>query len=67
MTDAELLVVDLDPETPFDFDNDHYQRQLIAGRSRTLPSLGLEVYMPDAARLGERSVASTSRPNTSPR
>ena len=67
MTDAELLVVDLDPATPFDFDNDHYQRQLIAGRSRTLPSLGLEVYMPDAGRLGERSVASTSRSATSPR
>jgi len=67
MTDAELLVVDLDPDTPFDFDNDRYQRQLVAGRSRTLPSLGLEVYMPDAFRLGERNVASTSRPATSPR
>ena len=65
MTDAELLVVDMDEGTPFDFDNDHYQRQLVAGHSRTLPSLGLEVYMPDAARISERSVA--SRPLTSPR
>jgi hypothetical protein len=65
MTDAELLVVDMDPDTPFDFDNDHYQRQLIAGHSRTLPSLGLEVYMPDAGTLSERSVASRSL--TSPR
>ena len=65
MTDAELLVVDMDPGTPFDFDNDHYQRQLIAGHSRTLPSLGLEVYMPDAGKLSERSVASRSL--TSPR
>jgi len=65
MTDAELLVVDMDQETPFDFDNDHYQRQLIAGHSRTLPSLGLEVYMPDAGRLSARSVASRSL--TSPR
>jgi len=52
MTDAELIVVDEDARDPFDFDNDHYQRQLIAGHSRTLPSLGLEVYMPDAAKLG---------------
>ena len=52
MTDAELIVVDEDSRDPFDFDNDHYQRQLIAGHSRTLPSLGLEVYMPDAAKLG---------------
>ena len=52
MTDAELLVVDEDSRDPFDFDNDHYQRQLIAGHSRTLPSLGLEVYMPDADKLG---------------
>ena len=51
MTDAELIVVDEDSRDPFDFDNDHYQRQLIAGHSRTLPSLGLEVYMPDAYKL----------------
>jgi hypothetical protein len=51
MTNAEMLVVDEDPSDPFDFDNDHYQRQLIAGHSRTMPSLGLEVYMPDASKL----------------
>jgi hypothetical protein len=61
MTDAELLVVDEDIATPFDFDNDHYQRQLVAGHSRTLPDLGLEVYMPDAARLGAASVTAASR------
>ncbi len=51
MSDADMLVVDQDQRDPFDFDNDHYQRQLIAGYSRTLPSLGLEVYMPDAAKV----------------
>jgi hypothetical protein len=53
MTNAEMLVIDEDPSDPFDFDNDHYQRQLVAGHSRTLPSLGLEVYMPDASKLGK--------------
>jgi hypothetical protein len=51
MTDAQMLVVDLDPADPFDFDNDNYQKQLVAGSSRTLPSLGLAVYMPDASKL----------------
>lgn len=51
MTDADLLIVDDDAADPFDFDNDHYQRQLIAGHSRTLPSLGLEVVMPDAGKV----------------
>ena len=61
MTDAELFVVDLNEQTPFDFDNDHYQRQLIAGHSRTLPSLGLEVFMPDASAVGAQRVASSPR------
>jgi hypothetical protein len=61
MTDAELLVVDLNEQTPFDFDNDRYQRQLVAGHSRTLPSLGLEVYMPDASALQSQRVLSSRR------
>jgi hypothetical protein len=48
MTDAELLIMDQDESNAFDFDNEHYQRQLVSGHSRTLPDLGLEVYMPDA-------------------
>jgi hypothetical protein len=56
MADAELLVVDADPSDPFDFDEAGYQRQLMAGYSRTLPSLGLEVFMPDAAKVGSAAV-----------
>lgn len=51
MPDAEMLVRDEDQSDPFDFDNAHYQRQVIAGHSKTLPSLGLEVWMPDASSL----------------
>ena len=61
MTEAELFVVDEDSHNPFDFDNDHYQRQLISGHSRTLPSLGLEVYMPDAARVVRSAGAPIAR------
>lgn len=52
MTNAEMLVRGVDQRDPFDFDNAHYQRQLIAGHSKTLPDLGLEVWMPDAKTLG---------------
>jgi len=61
MTDAEMLVVDLDPADPFDFDNDNYQKQLVAGSSRTLPSLGLAVYMPDASKLRTVATVKPSR------
>jgi Domain of unknown function (DUF811). len=54
MPDAEMLVTDMDQSDPFDFDNLHYQRQVIAGHSKTLPSLGLEVFMPDASSLPPR-------------
>src|SRR5207244_2654910 len=57
MTDAEMLVVDEDPSTPFDFDNPDYHKQLVAGHSKTLASLGLEVWMPDAGSLENRTVA----------
>ena len=55
MTDAEMLVVDADPRTPFDFDNPDYRKQLVAGHSRTLPDMGLEVWMPDARSLRDRA------------
>jgi hypothetical protein len=48
MSDADMLVVDGDPSTPFDFDLDHYMKQLVAGSSRTLANAGLYVIMPDA-------------------
>jgi len=60
MPNAEMLVVDEDQSSPFDFDNEHYTRQLIAGHSKTLPSFGLEVWMPDAYSL-PRNVAARGR------
>ena len=45
MTDLEL--VDLDLTDPFDFSIDHWDAQLVAGYSKTLPNKGLRAYMPD--------------------
>lgn len=53
MLDAEMQIVELDRATPFAFDLDRYNAQLVAGYSRTLPDLGLEVFMRDVTKLGE--------------
>ena len=45
MLDAEMQIVDLRPTGFFNFDLDRYKDQLVAGYERTLPSLGLLVYM----------------------
>ena len=47
MTDTDLQIVDADPRDPFDLYLDRYQRQLVAGTSRTLETQGLRVVMPD--------------------
>ena len=40
----------------FNFDLDRYKEQLVAGYSRTLPDLGLEVYMLGLEKLGSSIV-----------
>ena len=45
MLDAEMQIVDLRPTGFFNFDLDKYKDRLVAGYERTLPDLGLEVYM----------------------
>lgn len=57
MLDTEMQIVDLDPADPFRFDLSHYNSQLIAGYSRTLPDLGLEVYMRDIDKVASSRTA----------
>jgi hypothetical protein len=47
MSDADLALIDANPKDPFDFYQDHYERQLVAGYSKNTPAGGLKVYMPD--------------------
>lgn len=47
MTDADLELVDEDPDDPFDFSIDHWNDQLVAGFSKTTPSRGLKAHLPD--------------------
>ena len=47
MDGTDLELVDTDPADPFDFSVDHWNAQLVAGYSKTLPDRGLKAYMPD--------------------
>jgi hypothetical protein len=52
MLDAEMQIVDLDPNDVFRFDLSRYSQQLVAGYERTLTDQGLEVWMRDVDKLG---------------
>jgi hypothetical protein len=42
-----MQLIDNDPSDPFDFFQERYKDQLVAGYSQNTPALGLKVYMPD--------------------
>jgi hypothetical protein len=47
MQDADLQLIDTDPQDPFDFSPARYNAQLVAGYSKNTPAKGLKTYMPD--------------------
>jgi hypothetical protein len=51
MHDTDMVLIDMNPQDPFDFFLDHYKDQLVAGYSKTTPSSGLRVYMRDFNKL----------------
>lgn len=55
MHDADLSLIDADPSDPFEFSLERYKDQLVAGYSKTTPSFGLDVFMPDVTKLGSQS------------
>lgn len=63
MTDADMLIADEDPSTPFDVYLAKYKEQLVQGISRTLPNLGLIAIWPDYKSLGKgtRATPDTTR------
>ncbi|MGH9683399.1 MAG: hypothetical protein ACRD4S_07295 [Candidatus Acidiferrales bacterium] len=63
MSDADLTLIDMDPQDPFDFSIDHYKEQLVAGYSKTTPSFGLRVFMKDFDKLPRPSTASKHSPH----
>jgi hypothetical protein len=51
MDQADLTLLDMDPQDPFDFYLDHYKEQLVAGYTKTTPEFGLRVYTRDYNKL----------------
>lgn len=51
MHDTDMVLIDMNPQDPFDFYLDHYKDQLVAGYSKTTQSFGLRVYMRDFNKL----------------
>jgi len=47
MSDTDLVLIDMDPQDPFDFFFEHYKEQLVAGYTKTTPDFGLRVFMRD--------------------
>jgi hypothetical protein len=51
MSDTDLVLIDMDPQDPFDFYLEHYKEQLVAGYTKTTPTFGLRVFMRDFNKL----------------
>jgi hypothetical protein len=51
MNDADLILIDMDPNDPMDFFLDHYKEQLSAGYAKITPDSGLRVYIKDYNKL----------------
>lgn len=51
MTDTDLVLIDMDPQDPFDFYLARYREQLVAGYTKTTPSFGLRCYFRDYNKL----------------
>jgi hypothetical protein len=53
MTDADIVLNDLDPNDPFDFYLDHYKEQLAAGYTKITTGFQLRAYLKDFDKLGK--------------
>jgi hypothetical protein len=52
MTDADMILIDMDPSDPLDFYLDRYKDQLAAGYTKITSSSGLRVFVKDFNKLG---------------
>jgi hypothetical protein len=59
MADADMILIDMNPEDPFDFDLDHYKDQLVPGYTKFTATFGLRVYMKDFNKVHPAAPAKT--------
>src|SRR5207302_7564204 len=64
MSDTDLVLIDMDPQDPFDFYLDHYKEQLVAGYTKTTPAFGLRVFMRDYNKLPRTKSVKTQQAKT---
>ena len=57
MADADMILIDMDPNDPLDFYLDHYKEQLSAGYSKTTGNSGLRVFVKDFNKLARSGAA----------
>ncbi|HEY8167048.1 MAG TPA: hypothetical protein VIF83_15975 [Gemmatimonadaceae bacterium] len=62
LLEADMLLTELDQSDTFRFNLDRYQGQLREGYVRSLPSMGLEVFMRDIDKLGKSRIEVRSVP-----
>jgi hypothetical protein len=51
MNDADLILIDMDPNDPLDFYLEHYKEQLSAGYAKITPDSGLRMFIKDCNKL----------------
>ena len=51
MAETDLVLIDLDPEDPFDFSLEHYKEQVGAGYAKLTAEAGLRVFTRDFNKL----------------
>jgi hypothetical protein len=61
MNDADLILIDMDPDNTLDFFLDHYKEQLSAGYTKLGSDGGLRVYVRDYDKLRHARVSSAGR------
>ena len=57
MNDADLILIDMDPNDPLDFFLDHYKEQISAGYTKITPDSGLRVFIKDFNKLHPAKVS----------
>jgi hypothetical protein len=51
MNDADLIVIDMDPNDPLDFYLEHYREQLSASYAKIMPDSGVRMFIKDYNKL----------------
>ncbi len=66
MTDADIILSDLDPSDPLDFYLDHYKEQLAAGYTKISTNFQVRVFVKDYDKLGKAKPPAAKKKSNAP-